>query len=429
MARRIAVVHDPRSFFPLDLRAGFGDAAEILWVLPDGRFDSIAERVVARFGPTVRIAPEDPGAAAAAVAAHAPQGIVTFVDDHLVLTAEIAARLGLPFHTVEVARTLQDKRLQRQALRQAGVPGPDFITLDPGLDPRAVADLTDGLSYPAVYKPARGSGSRGLLALSGPSDLIAAYEPASGAVVEAFLPDDSCGDPRFASYLSVESAVSAGQVSHLALTGRFPLAEPFRETGNFTPVPIGDDLRRELVALTDAAIAALGIRTAMLHTEIKLTPAGPMLIEVNGRLGGRPPYVLQRAANVNLFRMACAVAFGERCATAEFVPCHGVAYYRMLQAPCWAGRVSAVHGVGALTGPHVDSVALNRAPGAAVDWREGTDGKVLTISGWVPDHVTLAQVIDWIDRTVKFEFDPCPDGDGAPEPARVSVSDAIRQGT
>lgn len=31
--------------------------------------------------------------------------------------------------------------------------------------------------------------------------------------------------------------------------------------------------------------------------------------------------------------------------------------------------------------PHVDEVVLNRAPGDRLDWREGTDGRVLAIGG------------------------------------------------
>ena len=56
-------------------------------------------------------------------------------------------------------------------------------------------------------------------------------------VLEGYLADDSArADGPYAAYVSVESIVSHGVISHLALTGRFPLAENFRETGFSFPL-------------------------------------------------------------------------------------------------------------------------------------------------------------------------------------------------
>ena len=43
-------------------------------------------------------------------------------------------------------------------------------------------------------------------------------------------------------------------------------------------------------------IEALGVSTGCLHTEVKFTPDGPEIIEVNGRVGGGVPEMLERAA-------------------------------------------------------------------------------------------------------------------------------------
>ena len=67
---------------------------------------------------------------------------------------------------------------------------------------------------------------------------------------------------------------------------RFPLAEPFRETGDFMPHPLETEEAETVVAVAIAAAEALGVRSGALHTEIKLTPDGPRIIEVNGRIGG-----------------------------------------------------------------------------------------------------------------------------------------------
>ena len=200
--------------------------------------------------------------------------------------------------------------------------------------------------------------------------------------------------------------VSHGQATHVAITGRFPLAEPFRETGNFIPAAVDPSMHDALFGMTDDAIAALGITTGVLHTEIKLTPDGPQLIEVNGRLGGRPPFVLKQVSDVNLFRAACDVALGNPISITGLAPCRGVAYWRMLQPPCTASRVREVVGLGELgQAPFVDSVSLSRSPGDAVDWRDGTGGQVVTVRGRVADHESLFDAIASIERTVAIAYD------------------------
>ncbi|HEX4011958.1 MAG TPA: ATP-grasp domain-containing protein [Solirubrobacteraceae bacterium] len=407
MAGRVAVLHHPRSFFPLDLREAVGDAAELLWVLVDpAEEDGWTRRLLRRLGTMVELSTGDLDAAAAELREYHPDGIVTFVDDNLVIAAELAARLGLTYHPPDVARTVASKWRQREALRAARVPGPPFWALPAGLSGAELSALADEVDYPAVLKPAAGSGSRGILSIAGPADLVAAYRPDVDQIVEAYLDDDPGGDGRFASYLSVETVVSHAVNHHVAVTGRFPLAEPFRETGNFIPAAPDPELRGSLFALADAAIAALGITTGVLHIEIKLTPDGPQILEVNGRLGGRPPFVLRGVSDINLFRVACEVALDQPVSLNGPASCRGVAYWRMLQPPLTARRVRDVAGLDELqAAPFVDTVRLTHAPGDDVDWREGTDGQVVTIRGHVDDLDSLAEAIASIDRTVTIAYE------------------------
>lgn len=407
MGGRVAVLHHWRSFFPLDLREAVGDAAELLWVLVDHPADDDwTRRLLRRLGTMVEISAGDLDAAAAQLAQQRPDGIVTFVDDNLVIAAELAARLGLVYHPPDVARIAASKWRQREALHAAGVPGPRFWPLPAGLSGARLTALANDIDYPVVLKPAAGSGSRGILPIGGPADLLGAYRPDIDQIVEDRLNDDPGRDGRFASYLSVETVVCRAANHHVAITGRFPLAEPFRETGNFIPAPADPALRAQLFALADDAIAALGITTGVLHIEIKLTPDGPQILEVNGRLGGRPPFVLRGVSDVNLFRVACQVALDEPVALNGPASCRGVAYWRMLQPPVTARRVRDVTGLDELqAAPFVDNVRLTHAPGDDVDWREGTDGQVVTIRGRVDDLDALAEAIASIDRTVTIAYD------------------------
>ncbi len=412
MRRRVAILHHSRSFFPLDLRQAIVGSVEPIWVLPNGPGDDEATTgLLRRLGTVVNIDGMDLDESARELGRHRPDGIITFVDDHLPLAAALAARLDLRYHTPDVAAVLADKGRQREALERAGIPGPGYWPVPADITAAELDQLAGRARYPAVLKHARGSGSRDMHPVGTPRDLrelLGARAPkgAIDRVLEEYLPDDPDHDPRFASYVSVESVVSCGRASHVAVTGRFPLADPFRETGHFIPGILTVGMRAPVLSMVADAIEALGIRTAVVHTEVKLTPEGPRLIEVNGRLGARPPFILQRISKVNLFLEACLLAVGVSSDVVGPVECSGVGFWFMLQPPVSARRVRAIDGLNRLDEmAGIDTVRINRRPGESVDWREGTDGHVLTVRGRAQDHDALAATIEFIRTTVQLDYE------------------------
>ena len=407
---RVAVLHHPRSFFPLDLFAQVGEAAELLWVVDGSEYDATTLRLLRRLGSVVDIGGLDYDAAVDVLAPHRPEGIVTYVDDLVETAAALAERLGLRYHTPEVARALVDKRLQRECLDRAGVPGPAFWPVAADLPLEAIDALCDQVTYPVVLKPAEGSGSRNIRYLVSADELrmvLTAENGDNGFLLEEYLLDGSGHEAWTASYFSVESVVSAGRISHVAFTGRFPLAEPFRETGNFIPALVPPSMQPDALELVNGAIKALGILDAVIHTEIKVTPDDLRVIEVNGRLGGRPPFVLGSVSTVNLFQASCLVAAGLPVSFDDLVECDGVGFWLMLQPPMAAERVVAVEGFDRIAAlGAVESVSTNRGPGSSVSWKDGTESHVVCIRGRVSDHTELADVIATIRREVVIEYQP-----------------------
>ena len=352
MPRRVAVMHHMNSFFPLELRARVGSCAELVWVVDSPSISNEMLRFVRRLGPVIDTAGRDLDSVAYELTRAGVEGVVSFVDDHIVDAALVAERLGLPYHLPQVARALVNKQVQRAALDAAGIPGPEFWSAPSGLDATQAAAFADQVTYPAVVKPAQGSGSRDISLVHNAEDLVTVMTAAEGPgyLVEQYLEDERGHDSWYASYLSVESVVSHGTIGHVALTGRFPLADPFRETGNFIPAICPPDQVPELLTMVDDTIAALGITDSVTHTEIKLTPEGPRLIEVNGRLGGRPPFVLSGISDTNLFQVACQVALGETVRIDSMTPCDGVGL--LAHAPCPHGGPSGGGGGGHRDGLH-----------------------------------------------------------------------------
>jgi glutathione synthase/RimK-type ligase-like ATP-grasp enzyme len=402
---RIAVLHHARSFFPLDLFQRTRQSAQLIWVLDDAFVgDTATARLLRRIGTVVDIAGLDDDAAAELIAQAEPDGILSFVDDQIPRAAALAQRLGLRYHTPELAHILTDKAAQRDALARFDIPAPAHAVVPANSTPEQLAGIADRLVFPCVLKPVSGMGSRGIRLLHSPEELLELAAAGDDHVIEEFLADRDDLPSWAASYLSVETVVVSGIAHHLALTGRFPLAPPFRETGNFIPAVVDETLREQLLTLADRIVEALGVRDSVLHIEIKLTPDGPRLIEVNGRLGGRPGFVLESVSDVNLFAIACQVAAG---IPVELDPVHvdEVGFWMMVQPPQTASAIIVVDGLGDIAEfAGVRIVDPKRQAGEAVDWREGTDSQVVTIRGVVADHAELGALVTRIRDSLSITY-------------------------
>jgi hypothetical protein len=145
-------------------------------------------------------------------------------------------------------------------------------------------------------------------------------------------------------------------------------------------------------AVAEAALRAAGVRHGLCHTELKLTPAGPRVIEVNGRLGGYVDDVVSRSSGMSPLRLALAAAL-ERAGAVERPRPERVAYQLFVLPPVGARAIERVDGVEAARRlPGVLRVELQRRPGDAVDWREGTASRVAVVHGEAPDHAELLRV-------------------------------------
>ncbi|MCU7821156.1 acetyl-CoA carboxylase biotin carboxylase subunit family protein [Kitasatospora sp. DSM 101779] len=243
----------------------------------------------------------------ARVRALRPDGIVTYSEPMLRDTARIAAALGLPGHGPETVLLLTDKHRQRRRLAQAGV---DSVRHHPVHAPEDWPAALEAVGLPAIVKPLYGGGSRDTHLVRDEAALarLAERHPA-GMMVEEYLQ----GRPSlpYGDYVSVESVCAPGRITHVSISGKFPMAPPFREQGQFWPSALPPEELAAVGDLTARALRALGVDFGVTHTEVKLTAAGPRIIEVNGRLGGLVNEISRRAAGVDLIRLAGLRAMGK----------------------------------------------------------------------------------------------------------------------
>jgi hypothetical protein len=409
---RVAVVFDFGSATPMSILASARGLAEIVFLcdrdLPHVRplFDEL--RALAPVGDITGMTDDEilAGPHGAGLA-----GITTFSESRIGRTAALAERLGLSFLDRRAAVAVTDKFTQRRLLAEAGVQDTDCRVVRV---PEDLEAALDAVGLPAVLKPRRGAASTRTCTVRTVREAAARLAEFTGPdggefVVERFLTGDaSVAGPEWADYVSVESVVSHGDVRHVEVTGKFPLAPPLRESGYVVPSTLDDDVRARVLALTGAALVALGVRHGVTHTEVKLTPDGPRIIEVNGRLGGYVADLVRRARGFDLVRAAVTVALGRPCEVPEGGHRrHAFQYF--LTPPVEAVAVRRLDGldeVGRIAG--VRFVETFARPGAGLDWRRGTLTYLGIVHGSAPDHRGVLRLVDLVNRTLRVEYETEP---------------------
>jgi biotin carboxylase len=335
----------------------------------------------------------------------APAAVVTFAESMLPLAAAVTTELDLPGHSLRTVADLTDKSRQRARLAAAGVDDVACLRLtDLGQWPAVVT----AVGLPLVLKPTHGQGSRSTYRVD-------TFEQGE-ALVCRMLGADSCegslvaesllvgrSSAPFGDHVSVETVVARGVVSHLAVTGKFPLLAPFREQGQFWPAPLDESEVGSILDLTTAAIDALGVSAGVLHSEVKLTAAGPRLIEVNGRMGGFMNDLGARATGLNLVELAGLVALGEDVKVERVIPDQTYFQYDNL-APTAACRLVAVDGTADVRGvPGVVEYRQLVAPGTELPG--GVDTRELDlICGTTSSYAEMFQVLDKALARLTFTF-------------------------
>jgi hypothetical protein len=408
---RLALFDDTTSVSVLPLFEITRAYCTIVWVIGWAPKKHPA-RFLSRFGEVADVSGMDDEEAVEHLAGLHLDGVVVFNDPPINLAAAVAERLDLPFHSRHAAHLLTDKLAQRTALREAGLPVPAFAAIVRG-------DAATEVPYPAVLKPRAGAGSRDTFKVTSAEQVAAALagcDENEEFILEEWLPDRSGERALSADIVSVESVVREGVIEHIMVTGRFPFAPPFRETGNFMPSDFSPAEKEAVAALAGLAIEAMGVRHGILHTEIKITPDGPRIVEVNGRLGGGGvPQLMDRIGGPPLRMWAMRLALGDDIGPIPVLPESPVSFHRWIVAPQHATSVESVEGldeVRALAG--VESAVLNKPAGSVLDFKEGSPtGHVVKLEGLVHSHRELLELDQEIWSTLHMTWLP-PDGTGTP---------------
>lgn len=236
-------------------------------------------------------------------------------DEPLVMpAAELAAEFGVPGLGLAGVQGCRDKHRTRSLLTAAGLPQPGFELTDTLERAKAAAAR---IGYPVVVKPRALGASMGVVLAEQEGQLEQAYLIASnaglvgdepfrgGAIVEGYAVGPE---------ISIDGVVHQGEYRAMFVARKETGPHPyFEEIGHV--VDARDPLLRdqELLDVLAKAHQVLGVENGMTHAEVRLTARGPVIIEINGRLGGDLiPFLGRIATGIDPGEVLVEVAAGHR---------------------------------------------------------------------------------------------------------------------
>lgn len=403
----VIIVYALGAAFPGDIAAAVAGRIPCVLAAERNPHTLAAAPLLEQCGPLVWV--DSMAEAVLELARYSPGGIVTFSEQAVRLTSELACELGLSYHSDRTAGMLTDKSRQRAALREAGVDSVRHARLHDGAQ---WPDALTRVGLPAVLKPAYGGGSRNTFLVEDADEgrclverLLTEGRPGFGSdnvlVLEEYL--RGCDNLPFGDYVSVEQVTQRGTTTDIAVTGKFPLAPPFRETGRFWPSALSREDEQSVLRLARRAISALGIVSGLTHTEFKLTADGPRLIEVNGRLGGGIDELSRQKWGISLIESGCRVALGQLVGIPEMT-WDKVIFHRFHPAPQRPCDVVALSGGAEVR--RLSGVSMYRPctkPGARLEGGVQTEWLDI-VMGEAGSHQELRVITSHIDTLLSYTF-------------------------
>lgn len=227
--------------------------------------------------------------------------------------AVVCRHFSLPGPNPEAVERCLNKFTQREQLAKAGVPIPGF---------RAAANATDATEFateiglPVVLKPIVGNGSYGVK-LCRTLDEVAKQA--------AFVLAGKHGLPSPSMVLVEEFAVGelfACEVMEGAVLGIIAMdcgPPPNFALRNFIfPAPLNSGDSERITTVATRGIEAMALDWGPVTVELRLTKRGPVVIEVNPRIGGAPaPELVRLGCGVDLIEETIKLFTGQQAVVAK----------------------------------------------------------------------------------------------------------------
>lgn len=239
----------------------------------------------------------DVAATVAALAAHAPVSLLAGIESGVEVADVLSEALGLRTNGTALSPSRRDKFRMMETVKEAGVPGTGQIL---------ATDLDTLLAWHreaegrVVLKPLKSAGSDGIYFCDDADQVRAAFE--------ALLGSESALELHNHAVLAQEYLVGSEYiVNTVSLDGKHHVTDIWKMhhlgANGVHDMAAGAQLmprhgveQDALVEYNCLVLDALGVRNGPAHTELKLTPQGPRLVESAARICGADVHVPTKGA-------------------------------------------------------------------------------------------------------------------------------------
>ena len=336
--------------------------------------------------------PIDPGDVDPATEAahnHKVDAVISIANDPSVVPAAIIAkRLGLIGLHPDVALLCRNKRLTRLKLKDC-LPQycPDFRIISSVDD----LGLTSELEFPIVIKPTDSNGSKGVIVVDDPENIVEGYQYAMCHSNEGLVLAE---EHLSGNEVSIETITFDGDTHILSVTDKITTPPPYcAEIGHTVPSSLAQTDLEALKTCAVEIINAFGIDHGPAHVEIFITDKGPKLVEIGARMGGGciTSHLVPLATGINMTKAVIDVALGETPNIEQLK--HGASAIRFITPR--EGRINAIKGLDDVRKiPGVVEVFCSIKPGDEVQTIANSDhrtGHVITAGDTISEASNIAE--------------------------------------
>ncbi|URN18231.1 MULTISPECIES: ATP-grasp domain-containing protein [Streptomyces] len=250
---------------------------------------------------------DDPEALVELVRAHHERRpfdrVMSLTENGLVPAARLNEILGLGGNSLRTAELLKDKVSMRRRLDEEGISPVAYRAVRSRQELDAFRQLIGG---PVFVKPVNGSASVAVQRVDTSADAASAWARLTAAGYDEAIAEEFLEGPEF----SVDAYSWQGRHTVIAVTRKL-LAPNSLEIGHSMPAQLEEDTRSEMTRMVRAMLDAVGLVEGPTHTEVRLTPKGPRIIESQNRIGGSRLYeMMSLAFGIDIIRLAVAVPLG-----------------------------------------------------------------------------------------------------------------------
>ncbi|MGC4805007.1 ATP-grasp domain-containing protein [Micromonospora sp. DT233] len=329
--------------------------------------------------------------------------VVTVQEEGVLAAARLNDALGLGGVSFETVALLTDKWRMRRHLAERGA---GAVQAAIGSTREDIAAFGARVGYPLIAKPVAGSASVGIQRIAGPSQVETAYATLKNLGIDRFLIEEYLDGPE----ISVDALSFGGRHVVVAIAAK-TTGTNHVEFGHVIPAPLDGDLEEAVCDAVAEFLDAVGLRDGLSHTELKLTPAGPRVIEGHNRRGGdRINTMTEAVYGIDLEESGLGWAVGDLAEFPERPKADGAAAVIFFEAK--PGRLVRVENVDEVRNhPAVREFHVNFAAGdviPAVRWSLDRAGYLVVTAGTSEEARGLAASL--ADR-LTFVTEPAGDGE------------------